>query len=75
VNPVEDQGRIRQTTKNNYMSDIKDKIIEAAENDPDNWITRKCVVCNTAVRINFKLDPASADPDEPFTCSECLNKD
>jgi hypothetical protein len=57
------------------MSNIKDQWIEAAENDPDNWITRKCTVCNTPVKINVKLEPASADWNEPFTCTECLNKD
>lgn len=53
----------------------KDKIIEEVENDPDNWMTRRCAVCKDPIRINFKLDPASANLEEPFTCSECLNKD
>jgi hypothetical protein len=56
------------------MSQIKDRIIEEAESNPDNWITRKCVVCNTPVKLNIKLD-ARADPKESFTCNECLNKD
>lgn len=57
------------------MSDIKDRMIEAAVNDPANWITRKCAVCNDPVKINVVLTPGLADLEEPCICPRCLNKE
>jgi hypothetical protein len=33
------------------MSDFKDKMIQDAESNPDNWITKKCCECGTPVRV------------------------
>ena len=57
------------------MGTTKDKYIEAQSKDPKNWITRKCVICETPVKINKALDGRLADWSEPFTCKKCLNKE
>lgn len=57
------------------MGRAKEKWAEGQEKDPKHWITRKCAVCGTPVKLNTVLDSRRADPKEPFTCNECLNKD
>ena len=57
------------------MGSAKERWVEAQLKDPKNWITRKCVVCDTPVKLNTVLDRNRADPKEPFICNECLNKD
>ena len=52
------------------MSDFKDKMIQHAESNPDNWITRKCCECGTAVKINLVLDKAEATGESPVYCDD-----
>jgi len=57
------------------MGRAKEKWAAAQVKDSKNWITRKCAVFGTPVKLNTVLDSRRADPKEPFTCNECLNKD
>lgn len=52
------------------MSDFKDKMIQDAESNPDNWTTKKCCECQAPVRINLILDQAEASGESPVYCEE-----
>ena len=56
------------------MGQAKKELMEEQLKNSKNWITRKCIICEKPVKMNTVLDSQRADPKEPFTCPECLNK-
>jgi hypothetical protein len=56
-----------------FMPFSKQRRIEEERTNPKNWITRECVVCGTAIKLNTVFEGRLADPNEPFTCDSCAD--